>query len=782
MTQAPAQSILGTSQLRVDGRPKVTGEALYADDLSLPGMLWAGCVHSTQPRAEARVDASAALAIPGVACVLTEEDFPRPQSTYDWFYCTSRPLYIGDVVAVVAARSPEQLAAALKAVKVTYKRLPGVFTIEEALAEGAPQLREKGVALGEDGTPDASRPGNVFLDSWKPLRKGDVAAGFAASDVVLERTYETQYIEHGYIEPESVLVSADPDMEGGVLVRSCSQQGHEPRGFVAHALGLPQARVRAVQCAVGGSFGGKFELVGLMCARAAMVWAATGHPCKLTYAREDSLVESPKRHPFRTTVRIGATREGKILAYEASQIENAGAYNNQSPWMNIRARVHSAGPYAIPNVRTDTFSVFTDNPVPGAMRGYSSPQVIFGNESAIDELADELGVDALDVKLQNLLRRGDETATSQTLVHQTLLRRITADIVEATGYRAKRAAWKSDAGEWRRGIGLVTSYRGVALGGEGVDSSGTMMTLLPDGGLIVRAALMEIGQGLRTVYAQVASEASGVPMENVVVEPVDTSAIPDAGLTVASRGTAQGAQSVRLAGERIRAMLEETARGVLGARPGERVEIGAVCRVCGDPSRSASLQDVCTARKWSGESMAAFEWYVPRPLVNDDRTGQGEAFTTYAYGACVAEVSVSSLTGRVRVDRVTSYHDVGHALNPALVRGQIYGGILMGMGFGLWEDVRMREGKTADVNLDAYHLSTACDLPEIRVRLYECADPEGTYGAKCIAEAATEMVGTALALAVGHAAHAHARKLPLTPERVLALFGEGRCAPCARLR
>lgn len=767
MRQEPFH-VIGTSQPRVDAWGKVTGQAQYADDLRVPGMLFAGCVHSKYPHARAAVDKAAALKLPGVVAVLTQEDFPKPQSMLDFYYCTAHPRFIGDVVAVVAAKTPDALREALRCVRVRYEPLEGVYDVETALRPDSPQVREKGVGL-TDGVPDPNKTGNVFLESYKPLRKGDVAAGFAQADVVLERTFETQLVEHAYLEPESVLASADAG--GGVLIRSCSQQGHMPREFVADALQIPMNRVRAVQCTVGGSFGGKFEMTGLMCARAAMVLQKTGRACKMTYSREDSILESAKRHPFRTTVKIGATKDGRILAYQASQVENCGAYNNQAPWMNIRAMVHSAGPYEIPNVRTDTFGVFTNNPTPCAFRGYSSPQVIFGNEMMIDELADALGMSVVDLKRKNLLRRNSRTATGQKLIHETLLPDMMEDIVRDTHYLEKEAAWKHQNGVWRRGIGLVTSYRGAALGGEGVDASGAMFTGLPDGSFLLRAALMEIGQGLQTVYAQIASEASGIAMRDIVVEPVDTNAIPDSGLTVASRGTAQGGQSVRMAGEAIRKMLLESGRVLLKAGPEEAVDLrDSRCFVVGDPSRSIPVSDICVYRKYAGLPLATYQWYIPRPLVNDAATGQGEAFTTYAYGVSVAEVRVNTHSGQVKVDKITAYHDVGKALNPALIRGQIYGGILMGLGFGLWEEVRMHAGRTGDLNYDAYPIATAEDAPKIQIKLYECDDPEGTYGAKCIAEAATEMIGTVVALAVKHAIGRPVRRLPVSMRAVMELL------------
>ena len=765
MTQKKEYRVIGKSHPRVDAGDKVTGRALYTDDLQMKGMLFAGCVYTTHPHARAKVDINAAKSMEGVACVLTMEDFPKPRSYCDYYYCTDTPCFMGDVLAVAAAEDEEILEQALKAVRVTYEDLPAVFTIEEALKEDAPQIREDGVGLSQ-GVPAKEKKGNVFLNSYHPLRKGDVKAGFEESQIILERTYRTQMVEHAYIEPESVLTYSDPD-DGMITIHSCSQQGHAPREFVADALNLPMNCIRAVQRTVGGSFGGKFEVVGLMSARAALVTLKTGRPCKITLTREQSIVESMKRHPFLSNIRIGALRDGTILAYQATQIENCGAYNSQAPWMNIRAMAHSAGPYEIPNIRTDTYGVFTNNMHPGAFRGYSSPQIIFSNEMIIDELADALGVDSLDIKRKNLLRQGSLTATEQTLCHTTLFPQMMEDIVRNTDYERKRKAYKGQTGLWKKGIGLVTSYRGCALGSEGVDATGAMFTALPDGSFLLDAALMEIGQGLKTVYLQIAAEASGISPDHIAVKSVDTHSIPDSGLTVASRGTAMGGQSVKQAGEKMKEMLLESGRLLLDAKEDETVEIaGSICFLEEDPGRRIPVSKICTYRRYQGLPMAVYEWYIPRPLGTEEGTGQGEAFTTYAYGVCVAETAVNVMTGQVKVEKITSYHDVGKAINPDMIRGQIYGGIMMGMGFGLWEEIRLHKGKTPDLNLDSYRLGTALDVPDMDIRLYECDDPEGTYGAKCIAEAATEMIGAALALSVKHAIQKPVRSLPVTMKQI----------------
>lgn len=763
-------TIIGNSYIRLDAIEKVRGQAVYTDDLTMPGMVFAGCVHTKHPHAKVKVHIEKALQMDGVICILTASDFRKQQSFLDFYYCTDHPRFIGDVIAVVAAEDKRTLEAAIKAVEVEYEILPTVFSVEEAMKTDSCIIRGKGVGITK-GIPDSEKKGNAFLQSHKPLRKGNIEQGFAQSDVIIERTYRTQLVEHAYIEPESVLVYQDKE-SGIMMIRSCSQQGHSPRDFAADALQIPLNKVRAAQCTIGGSFGGKFEIVGILCGRAAVVAKKTGRPCKMTLSREDSILESAKRHPFTTTIKIGADREGNIQAYQSTQIENCGAYNNQAPWMNIRAMVHSAGPYVIENIRTDTFGVFTNSPTPCAFRGYSSPQVIFGNEMIMDELAEALNMNVIALKKKNLLKKGSITATGQVLIHETILENMLDDILEKTSYMQKEASYQKQTGTWRKGIGLVTSYRGTALGGAGVDSSGAMFTALSDGSFILSAALMEIGQGLKTIYGQIAAEAAGLKLSDIQVESVDTTSIPESGLTVASRGTAQGGHAVRMAGEKMRSMLTESGRVLLKAEDSETVDIKeSICYIVERPEEEMPVSEICTYRKYAGLPLATYEWYIPRELVNDEETGQGEAFTTYAYGVSVAEVLVNIHTGKVRVEKITAYHDIGKAINPSLIKGQIYGGILMGMGFGLWESIRMDQGRTKDLNFDRYHLATSADVPEMDIQLYECDDPEGVFGAKCIAEAATEMIGTTVALAVKHAIQRPVRALPVSMMDIVGLLG-----------
>ena len=752
---------------RVDGVDKVTGRAKYAADISFPGMLVAGSLYAWHAHAEIiRLDTTRAKAVPGVRAVLTARDMPTMESMLGRYrFVTDKVRYVGDVMAIVAAEDEVALKAGLEAIEVEYRDLPAVLTIEEALAPGAPQVHEKGVGL-VDGIPTAGTRGNIFLESYNPLRKGDVEQGFRESDVILETEYRTQFVEHAYIEPEAVVAVYDSH-DGLMTVHSSSQHPHSTRRWVAYALQIPQNKVRVVQRTVGGSFGGKEESVGLIAGRAAVLARVTGRPVRLVLSREESIIESGKRHPFHIKYKVGAKRDGTLMALEATLIDNCGAYNSHAVPMNPRAMIHSAGAYVIPHIKTDTYGVYTNNIHPGAFRGYSSPQVIFCGEQMMEELAQKLGMSIVDLKRKNLLRQGALTATSQRLVQPTLLVDMMEDMLQKTDFIHKREENRNQTGEIRRGIGLSTCYRGCGLGVEHVDSSGAQVTLLSDGTFLINHGLAENGQGLHTAYTQIAAEAIGARVEDVAFVAGDTHAVADSGFTAASRGTVMGGQSMRKAGERMKQLLLETGRELLGARPEEQVDlVDSVCFVVGQPERRVPLSDICARRGALGQQMSVYEWYQPRPLAFDHATGQGEAFPTYCYEVAIAEVSVDTGTGAVTVDKITVAHDLGTVINPGTAMGQIYGGIVMGMGFALMEEVEIDRGIVKSKNLDSYIIPTAMDIPEMDVTLYECDDDQGTYGAKSLGEPATEAIGAAVASAVSDALGRLIKRLPADLERV----------------
>lgn len=768
--------VLNRSLPRKDGVEKVTGRAVYAADVYLPDMIYAGVLRSPFPSASVKsIDSSRAERIPGVRAVVTFRDLPKCKSWSNYMYLTERVRYVGDCVAMVAGDTQEIVDLALQKISVDYEILPAVFTVEEALEAGAPLVHEE-------------YQDNIFSESVFHIRKGNVEKGFAEADVILEREYRTQYVEHAYMEPEAAVAYYQAN-EGCMTVHASAQNPFFTRRYVADILQIPLNKVRLVQDVLGGSFGGKEEAVGLVAARAAYLARLTNKPVKMVFSREDSLLESAKRHPFILRYKIGAKKSGKIVAFEGQQIDNSGAYNNQTQFMNWRANVHSVGPYEVEHVKTDTFGVFTNNIHSGAMRGYSSPSLIFAQEQLIDELAEELGMPEDELRRVNCLKDGSFTATNDQVQH-VILQEVMDYTLRQTDYRRKRDAYmrqEADA-EYKKGIGMAITHRGCGLGGESPDAGGCFFIVNEDGSATINSGLAENGQGLKTAFVQIAAEASGLKFDSISFYGVDSHSIPDCGMTVASRGTIMGSQSVKRAGQEMKKLLIRHAYDMklLSLRKVEEETGLPHCSLTYQdftvddielqnsmfyftryPGVKFDIQEVTIPCLWAGRQLSVYNWFQPDDMTQDHETGQGKAFPTFAYGCIVAEVEVDMRTGYVEVQKVTSSHDVGTAINPALIQGQVFGGIVMGQGYGVMEEVTLDRGKVTSENLDTYLIPTAMDIPEMKVNIFECEDPNGAYGAKSVGEPATEGVAAAIANAVYNATGRRVRENPCDLETIL---------------
>jgi CO/xanthine dehydrogenase Mo-binding subunit len=743
----------------VDGRDKVTGAAVYGADLSFDGMLHAVVVRARYPHAVVNaIHTEQARRAPGVVAVLTAADIPGRNAfgvviQHQPFLASERVRYLGDGLALVAAETRDQAERAAGLVRVDYTELPAVFSPEEAQAPAAPVIHEE-------------YPGNVVVHH--PVRKGDVERGFAESDVILEREYRTALIEHAYIEPEAVVAMPGPG--GSVTVWGSIQNPFSARRAVAGALALPLARVRIIQTNMGGSFGGKDEVMSAMAGRAALLARATGRPVKMVNTREESLIESYKRHPYVMSYKVGAKRDGKIMAMQVRMVADAGAYASMSPFVTWRSTVQATGPYEIPNVRTDVIAVFTNNTYTGAMRGFGSPQAIFGNESLMDELADELGMDPLALRMKNGFRAGSVTATGQILDNHTVsLVEVMEKAATEAGYAEKRRNLPqlSAGNPVKRGIGLAASFRGCSLGAEGVDATGAIVSVQTDGSVLVFSGLAENGQGLKTIFSQIAATELGVSLGRIVFMDTDTSTVPDGGPTVASRSTVMGGNAVRIAAAKARQALFEAAAQALSCSPSELAAERDRIFVRAQPERGMEFDEAVGLAWNEGKLMAEFGWYGAPKVDWDEATGQGRAYFTYVYGCQVAEVAVDTETGQVVVERITAAHDVGRAINPQMVQGQVFGGVAMGLGYALLEEVELDAGRTKTQNFDEYLIATASDVPEVVPLIIENPDSHGPYGAKTVGEPTCELAAAAIANAIAHACGRRVRDLPIDMEKVL---------------
>ena len=748
--------MIGTSPKRVDVREKVTGTARYGSDLKMEGMLYAKVKHAEYPHAKIlSVKTGRAEKLKGVAAVATAADVPG-NPAFGAIIIDNQPIagdkvrYLGDAVAVVAAATEAIAEKAVSLIKVKYQELPGLFDPREALKPDAPAIHEGGNLIVHHKT-----------------RRGDIEAGFAQADRVIERSYSVQRVDHAYIEPEVVVAYFEPD--GTLVVKGSHQSIFNIRSAVSVVMGLPLSKVRIVQASLGGSFGGKDDVMSVLSCRAGILARLTGRPVMLSNSREDSLIESYKRHPYFMDYKVGVKEDGAITAMEIGMVADGGAYASMTQFVTWRSVVHATGPYRVANVKTDVYGVYTNNTYTGAFRGFGSPQITFAYESLMDEIAIELGMDPLEFRRINILHDNDITATGQKLDHTVSVGQALDVTTLAAGWEEKREKFpKENAGRIiKRGIGLACSYRGVALGAEGVDATGATVRIHADGSVDVATGLVEMGQGLKTIFSQIVAAELGIPMDKIQYRPTDTSLIVDGGPTVASRSTIMGGSAVKKAVIGVRERLFQAVSEKLSVKATDLIAADERIMVKNDRDRSVSFLEAIGLALEAGLNLSFFGWHLSPPIWWDEEEGKGDAYFTYVYACQIAEVEVDPETGKVNVVEVWAAHDVGKAINPDTVRGQICGGVATAIGYGLLEDVEMVDGVTKTMNMDEYLIPTAMDVGKINAIILENYDKYGPYGAKSIAEPTAELCAPAIANAVYHATGKRIRDLPLNLERIV---------------
>jgi CO/xanthine dehydrogenase Mo-binding subunit len=761
-TQGP----VGQSVVRADGREKVRGEPIYYGDLHLPNMLYGRALRSRYPHARILgIDASRARALPGVVAVATAAEIPGNRN----FGRTDQPIlssdkvrFLGDVVALVAAETLEIATGALALIQVQYEELPAVFGPREGMAPGAPLVHE-------------GRPDNV-LRHFK-LRKGAADDAFAACDVIVERTYQTPQVEHAYLEIEGAVANCNPD--GGLTIWSPGQFSTIIREFTAAMLVLPSERIRVILTNAGGGFGGK-EDMGYECGcRVALLSWLAKRPVKLVIDREESISTSSKRHAALIEYKSGATRDGRLQAVAVRVYLNKGAYASvgapipPAGGLTDKTGYHAGGPYQIPHARVDVYNVYTNTPVGAAMRGFGVPQLAFAHEAQMDELAAALAMDPLEIRLLNGLEAGSRTTSNQLLESSVGLKETMRQATERAGWRRfRRAKTVAPAGRYRRGMGMASFWFATALG-TWPEYANCTMEVNGHGMIVVRAAVAELGQGVRTAHAQIAAEALGISLDHVVVaRQLDTAVDPDSQLTVASRGTLMGGNAIVRAAAEARQAMIEMAADMMDVSPAQLEFVADRFRVKATGS-TATVHDVLLYCFRCGRRLLGKGWWcIPRTSA-DPETAQGNPFHVFAYGTQVAEVEVDTVTGQVEVRRIVSAQDVGRAINPALVAAQMHGGVSMGLGYALTEEIVLEAGRVKNASLSTYLLPTAMDTPQVETILVEDPYPNGPFGAKGVAEPGTVPTAAAVANAVADAIGVRVHQLPLTAERVWRTLREG---------
>jgi CO/xanthine dehydrogenase Mo-binding subunit len=747
--------VVGKPVERVDAMGKAIGATHYAGDYRMPNMLHGKVVRAGVPHARIRkIDVRRARALPGVVCILTAADLAGgevvtdlPGQTGQKRLETDQPVlardrvrYQGEPIALIAAETRAIAERAAEMVEVDLETLPVVADLHAALQPDAPEIH----------------PEKNVVSQYHVLR-GDIEAGFEASKLVVENIYSVPFIDQAYLEPEVGLAWVDEDEVINIRV---STQVVEHFRSIAAAVGVPQNKVRVRGALVGGGFGGKEDItVEVFLAILAKV---TRRPVRLAQTREESLIGSSKRHPFWMSYRTGVAADGRIMAQDIQLISDAGAYVYLSPYVLLYATATACGPYRTPNARIEAKSVATNNTYTSAMRGFGTPQVCFALEAQMDEIARKLDMDPLELRRRNYLTTGEQSAIGQTIQSAVWLEEC-AD-----------RAWKA-LGEKEPGHGPVKVGRGIATYMQSYgritwmhDTSEAWVGVELDGSVVVRSGVPDIGGGQISSLCQIAAEVLGVPLTEVRIHHTDSAVTPLSGTTTATRQLYMSGNAVFNAASAVRERLLNRAALQLEVRPEELDMADASVFVRDDPSQRIGLPDlagVCAAEGIPRGELAMFR--APFRDKPDFTNLQADIFPDYTFGAHAAEVAVDTETGEITVLKSVGAHDVGRAINPDAVAGQIEGAAAMGQGYALTEEAIYDQGVLMTRSLTEYLIPTAEDVGRAQAIILESGTGLGPFGAKGIGEPSLSAVAPAIANALTDAIGIRFHELPITAEKVV---------------
>jgi CO/xanthine dehydrogenase Mo-binding subunit len=729
---------IGQSVHRVDARAKVTGQAAYPGDINLPGQLWMKILFSQRTHAIIReIDISAALEVPGVHAIYTAKDIPNneyglivadqpvlcgPGSNKPY---ADRVRCLADQVALVIAETEEIAAQARNLIKVVYEDLKPVFDPKDSMRSSEPLLHPE-------------RDSNVFCHYR--IRNGDVEQGFADADVIVESDYQTPAQEHAYLQPEAGLGYIDE--EGRVTVNVAGQWVHEDQEQIAHALNLPLEKVRVIYPAIGGAFGGREDMsVQIVLALAAWRLHQSGisRPVKIIWSREESIIGHHKRHPYFIHAKWGAKKDGSITAAKVELVADGGGYIYTSTKVLGNATLLSTGAYRIPNVSVDAYAVYTNNLPTGAFRGFGGPQALFQAESQVSKLAEKLGMDPVELRMKNLLREGDLLSVQTPLPKGVAIREVVDRCATEAGWQKMGVTWKKPGlspevngnERWKTAWGIACGYKNIGFSFGAPEKCFATIELHGKSEVekvVLHHAAAEVGQGTHTVMIQAAAEVLDVSPDKIELISSDTAFTENSGSVSASRMTFMGANAVKGAAE-------------------------------------AAL------RKWKAEerpAIATFEYRPPATTPFDPETGKSEPNFAYGYVAIAVKVAVDTETGKVILKNVVCVDDVGQAINPLQVKGQIEGAIVQAAGYALQENFIQDPNGVKTKTLSTYLIPTILDIPEeIKSVVLEVPDSHGPWGAKGMGEMPYLCLVPAITSAVHEATGHWFNEFPLIPETVL---------------
>ncbi|MEK6322034.1 MAG: xanthine dehydrogenase family protein molybdopterin-binding subunit [Acidobacteriota bacterium] len=747
---------VGQNVLRKEGYEKLTGAARYVDDITLDGMLFGKTIRSTVARGRItsiKFDPSYDWSTIVVAdyrdiagknyVALIENDQP--------LLVESEVRHYDEPILLIAAASKSELDTAARHIHIAYEELPPILTIAESLAAGE-------LLYGTD---------NVFKRFL--IARGDVDEGFAAADSIIEGEYRVPHQEQLYIETQGMI--AIPG-DGEMTVMGSMQCPYYVHKALKQLFDLSDERTIVIQTTTGGGFGGKEEYPSMIAAHAALLAQKAGRPVKLIYDRAEDIAATTKRHPGVIRHRTGVTRDGRLTASEIDFVLDGGAYVTLTPVVLSRGAIHALGPYRCENVRIAARAVATNTPPNGAFRGFGAPQVAFAYEMQMEKIAAELGIDPLDLRRINMLREGDITATGQRLTLSVGSEDVLNTAIERSHYPGKKQAIeaanaRASNGDKRRGIGLSFFLHGAGFTGSGEARMKAQagVEITAEGRPRILSGSTEIGQGTRTIFCQIVADELGVEFNDVDIEDPDTSRVPDSGPTVASRTTMVVGRVVQLAAREVKDKLLGFVAERFGA-PEAKIVKG---RFVTDGKDLASFIEI--ARDYVAErgELRAYARYASPPNIEwDDESYSGDAYPVYSWGAEVAEVEVDMDTYEVTVQKITTAQDIGRAIHPVLAAGQIEGGTLQGVGYGLLEELVWDKGRIVNNRLTNYIIPTSLDAPDMETIIVEKEYPNGPFGAKGVGELPMDGAAPAIAAAVFNATGAFVTEIPITPERLQA--------------
>jgi CO/xanthine dehydrogenase Mo-binding subunit len=733
---------IGKSVPRKEGRKKVTGQALYVDDLSFPDMLHGVTVRS--PAARGKItNISFGGDIPWDEFVIvTAKDIPG--ANYVALILDDQP-YLADgfvnhpeePVLLLAHADKYLLEEARRNVTLEIEEQPAIFSLTDSLAK-------KEIIWGED---------NVFKKFL--VDKGNVDDAWTTADFIVEGEYETGAQEQLYIENNGAIAIANA--ADGVTVWGSMQCPYYVHKALVKLFGLPEEKIRIIQTETGGGFGGKEEYPSLIAGHAALLAWKSGKPVKMIYDRAEDMVATTKRHPSRTRHKTAVTRDGKLLAMEIDFVIDGGAYCTLSPVVLSRGTIHAAGPYVCPNVRIHSRAVATNVPPHGAFRGFGAPQSIFALERHMDKVAQTVGLTPEEFRRRNFLHEGETTATSQMIRERVDMDHLLTQALKFSDYHAKRErfAHENNASNGRfskkRGIGFASFMHGAGFTGSGEVYLQSVVSAeaTAEGKVRILAASTEIGQGTNTIFSQIASETLGIDFDSIEIVQPDTGRVPNSGPTVASRTSMV-----------VGKLVESAVMGLKQTLAGSNL--------LPEKYSESEFRKACADYIAKFGSLKTSSTYQPPPNVHwDDEKYQGDAYGAYAWAIYVAEVSFDELTYEARVEDFVALQEVGRVLNPVLAAGQIEGGVAQAIGFTLFENVVWKEGRMANNQMTNYIIPTPADIPPIRVYFEETPYAYGPGGAKGIGELPMDGAAPAILNAIENATGISFTQVPLMPEQLM---------------